>query len=108
MVRTVGVEEEMLLVDVRTTDGHGRSPGRCSCAPRAGSPRSAGVGVHGAVEGEFQQQQIETHTAPTADLDRAARARSGRWRSEAVAAAREDRVERRRARHLAAAGAPGR
>jgi carboxylate-amine ligase len=47
----------------------------------------AGVGVHGAVEGEFQQQQIEMHTAPAADLD-TLREEVRRWRRQAVDAAR--------------------
>ena len=29
----------------------------------------AGLGVRGALEGEFQQQMIETHTAPVESLD---------------------------------------
>ncbi|MBC7308111.1 MAG: glutamate--cysteine ligase, partial [Dietzia sp.] len=46
------------------------------------------LGVHGALEGEFQQQMIETHTAPVEsleDLDREVR----HWRSEAYTAARK-------------------
>lgn len=95
-MRTVGVEEEMLLVDVRTgrplalseqvlrraaERARERTPG----AVPAGA---AGVCTHGALEGEFQQQQIETHTAPAADLD-VLRSELRRWRGEAVAAARE-------------------
>ena len=105
-MRTLGVEEEMLLVDVH--NGRPRSvSGQLLVRAARRQPEVAGAGVHGAVEGEFQQQQIETHTAPVADLDDTAhrgqavalRGRRGRPR---------DRVERRRARHLAAARAPGR
>ena len=48
----------------------------------------AGLGVRGALEGEFQQQMIETHTAPVEsldDLDREVR----HWRKEASSAARQ-------------------
>ena len=85
MVRTLGIEEEMLLVDVR--NGRPR-PLSSLLLVRASHdpPEVAGVGVHGAVEGEFQQQQIETHTAPAATLP-ALRAEARRWRAEAIRAA---------------------
>jgi carboxylate-amine ligase len=52
------------------------------------NPAVAGLGVHGALEGEFKQQQIETHTRPvTALSDLADEVRH--WRSEAITAARE-------------------
>lgn len=87
MVRTLGVEEEMLLVDVR--NGRPRSvSGRMLVRAPHAPPEVAGVGVHGALEGEFQQQQIETHTAPAADLE-TLREEVLRWRGAAVAAARE-------------------
>lgn len=87
MARTMGVEEEMLLVDVR--NGRPRSvSGQLLVRAEGQPPPVAGLGVHGAVEGEFQQQQIETHTAPAADLD-VLRAEVLRWRREAFAAARE-------------------
>ncbi|GAB3056988.1 glutamate--cysteine ligase [Intrasporangium mesophilum] len=86
MVRTLGVEEEMLLVDVR--NGRPRSvSGQTLIRAAHQPPEVAGVGVHGAVEGEFQQQQIETHTAPAADLG-TLRDEIRRWRREAVDAAR--------------------
>jgi glutamate---cysteine ligase / carboxylate-amine ligase len=86
MVRTLGVEEEMLLVDIR--NGRPRSvSGRLLVRAAHHPPEVAGVGVHGAVEGEFQQQQIETHTAPAADLS-TLRCELRHWRGEAVAAAR--------------------
>ncbi|MFM6852229.1 MAG: glutamate--cysteine ligase [Terrabacter sp.] len=86
MVRTMGVEEELLLVDIST--GRPRSvSGQLLVRASHQPPEGAGVGVHGAVEGEFQQQQIETHTAPAADLD-TLRREVAHWRSEAVSAAR--------------------
>jgi carboxylate-amine ligase len=86
VVRTLGVEEEMLLVDIR--NGRPRSvSGQLLIRAAHRPPEVAGVGVHGAVEGEFQQQQIETHTAPAEDLD-TLRDEVRRWRLEAVSAAR--------------------
>jgi carboxylate-amine ligase len=87
MVRTLGVEEEMLLVDVR--NGRARSvSGQLLVRAAHKPPEVAGVGVHGALEGEFQQQQIETHTAPAADLG-TLHEELVKWRGAAVAAARE-------------------
>jgi glutamate---cysteine ligase / carboxylate-amine ligase len=86
MVRTLGVEEEMLLVDVRNGRPRSVSGQMLVRAPHP-APEVAGVGVRGALEGEFQQQQIETHTAPAADLD-SLRHELVHWRSEAVQAAR--------------------
>ncbi len=106
MVRTVGVEEEMLLVDVRTGRPRSVSGQMLGHAPRR-RPESAGVGVHGAVAGELQQQQIETRTAPAADLDRAPR-RGPEVALRGRRGGARGRLERRRARHLAAARAPGR
>jgi len=86
VTRTVGVEEEMLLVDIR--NGRPRSVSGQLLIRAAHQPVAvAGIGVHGAVEGEFQQQQIETHTAPSSDLE-TLRDEVRRWRREAVDAAR--------------------
>ena len=86
MARTMGVEEEMLLVDVR--NGRPRSvSGQLLVRAEGQPPPVAGLGVHGAVEGEFQQQQIETHTAPAADLETCA-PRCCAGAREAFAAAR--------------------
>ncbi len=85
-MRTLGVEEEMLLVDAR--NGRPRSVSGqvlMHTAPRP--PEVAGVCEHGALEREFQQQMIEMHTAPVADLD-GLRTEVRRWRAEAVKAAR--------------------
>ena len=85
-MRSLGVEEEMLLVDIR--NGRPRSVSGQLLIRAAHQPAAvAGVGVHGAVEGEFQQQQIETHTAPATDLE-TLRDEVWRWRREAVDAAR--------------------
>jgi len=85
MVRPLGIEEEMLLVDVR--NGRPRPLSSLLLVRAAHEPPEvAGVGVHGALEGEFQQQQIETHTAPAAALP-ALRAEVRLWRAEAIRAA---------------------
>lgn len=85
-MRTVGVEEEMLLVDVR--NGRPRSvSGQLVLRAAMDQAPDAGVGVRGALEGEFKQQMIETHTAPTADLDDLG-AEVRHWRGEAITAAR--------------------
>ncbi len=87
MARTIGVEEEMLLVDVHS--GRPRSvSGRLLVRAARTRPPGADDGVHGAVEGELQQQQIETHTAPVSDLLTLAR-EIRHWRGEAIAAARD-------------------
>jgi carboxylate-amine ligase len=86
MARTLGVEEEMILVDLH--HGHPR-PASGELLVHA-ARRANGLddsGLTGAVEGEFKQQQIETHTAPVADLTSLTREVS-RWRSEVAAAAR--------------------
>lgn len=86
MVRTLGVEEEMLLVDL--CNGHPVSvSGQLLVHAARQATGPDGDGVQGAVEGEFKQQQIETHTAPVADLTSLAREVS-RWRTEVAAAAR--------------------
>lgn len=83
----MGVEEEMLLVDIR--NGRPRSvSGRLLIRAAQQQAPVAGLGVRGALEGEFQQQQIETHTAPVADLG-TLRDEVRRWRAEAIAAARD-------------------
>ena len=87
MVRTLGVEEEMLLVDVRNGRPQSVSGQMLVRAPHQ-PPEVAGVSVDGALEREFKQQQIEAHTAPAADLD-TLRKEVLRWRGAAVAAARE-------------------
>ncbi|MEO7753421.1 MAG: glutamate--cysteine ligase [Terracoccus sp.] len=93
VTRTVGVEEEMLLVDIhsgrpRSASGQVlvRSARRQRSEPVDETGRATGA-VHGAVEGELQRQQIETHTAPVPDLGALA-AEVRLWRGRAIAAAR--------------------
>jgi carboxylate-amine ligase len=84
-MRTVGVEEEMLLVDIR--DGRAHSvQGQLVLRPALHTTR--GTEVSGAVEGEFQQQQLETQTAPVRQLEDLAH-EVRQWRSEAAARAKE-------------------
>lgn len=86
-MRTIGVEEEMLLVDVRTGRPRAVSARLLRDVVSPPSPAGVGLAVVGALEGEFQRQMIEFHTSPIADLaDLDAEVR--RWRSEAIAAAR--------------------
>lgn len=95
MIRTIGVEEESLLVDVGT--GHAVSVSdRVLAARHAPSPTPGGEPA-GAVEGELQRQQIETQTPPVstlAELDRQVRL----WRHTAARAAGDIGV------HVAAVG----
>lgn len=95
-MRTLGVEEEMLLVDARSglavpaSDRvlrYAAERAHEAAGARLSPERAPGVCGHGAVEGEFQQQMIETHTAPAAGLGDL-RSELWRWRGEAVAAAR--------------------
>ncbi|GAA2747653.1 glutamate--cysteine ligase [Terrabacter aerolatus] len=110
-MRTLGVEEEMLLVDARSGrplplaeqvlgraaeracergsrshEGSAASAAPAAKAAQAGLVDAAGGCAHGALESEFQQQQIETHTAPAADLG-ALRSELSWWRGEAAASA---------------------
>lgn len=87
-MRTVGVEEELLLVDIHTGQPRAVSAQLLRDSGAEPSHDGVGVGPRGALEGEFQRQMIEFHTAPVAtltDLDAEVR----HWRSEAIAAARE-------------------
>jgi carboxylate-amine ligase len=93
-IRTVGVEEEMLLVD--PPSGRALAVGsRLLAAATAdltggGLPMDAADGsgaVVGAIEAEFQQQMIEVHTRPVERLDDL-ETEVRHWRSVADAAAR--------------------
>lgn len=86
-MRTVGVEEEMLLVDVRTGQPLAVSAQLLRESGAKLTAEGVGVGPRGALEGEFQRQMVEIQTAPVselADLDAEVR----RWRAQAVSAAR--------------------
>ncbi|WP_109470976.1 carboxylate-amine ligase [Ornithinimicrobium cavernae] len=85
-MRTVGVEEELLLVDIR--DGRAQSvQGQLVLRSALGGSGMAAEGLGGAVEGEFQQEQLETHTAPVHSLSEL-EDQVRHWRSEAAEAAR--------------------
>lgn len=86
-VRTVGVEEELLLVDVATGQPLAVSAQLLREAGAELSAEGVGVGPRGALEGEFQRQMVEIQTAPVSELtDLDAEVR--RWRGRAVSAAR--------------------
>jgi carboxylate-amine ligase len=90
MTRTVGVEEELLVVDHesgRPVSVAGRVLGQAAVLP-GGRP---GDDDGGALEGEFKQQQVETDTPPRADLDEL-ETDLRRWRDVAVVAARREGV----------------
>jgi carboxylate-amine ligase len=83
-VRTVGVEEELLLVDTKT--GAPRSV--ASQVLRVARERGDADARGGSVGPELQQEQIETDTPPEEDLGRLA-VDLGEWRDKARAAAAE-------------------
>ena len=63
--RTVGVEEELLLVDPATASGEpelGRAAGRTPPQARRAAGRASSL------DKELFQHQLETRTEPTADL----------------------------------------
>lgn len=66
-MRTVGVEEELLLVDAGTGTPRAVSARLLTRAAEERLP-TGGSGVDGALTGEFQRQQIETNTAPVVNL----------------------------------------
>lgn len=62
--RTVGVEEELLLVSL--ADGAPRPLGQPVVAAAAGDPTQSGPG---GVEQELQREQVESNSEPTTDLE---------------------------------------
>ncbi len=87
--RTVGVEEELLLVDATT--GRARALARevLARAARDGDTdrgHATDAEPSGGIEGELQQEQIETQTPPVRDLGTLG-AELRRWRRRAAAAA---------------------
>lgn len=94
-VRSVGVEEELLLVDPRT--GQPRAvAGSVLRADQEAAAREAGPGAAGddgpeALTYELQRQQLETNTRPCHSLDELGR-ELRRWRSRAAAAAAREGV----------------
>jgi carboxylate-amine ligase len=84
-VRTVGVEEEMLLVDVST--GRPRAvAGRVIDAASSGRPPEAGS--EGGVEGELQRYMVEMQSSVCTDVAEVERELRG-WRHRVAVAARE-------------------
>ncbi len=81
MSRTLGVEEELLLVDPDSGEPQAVAAGALRSAADA-SDEGAGV------EGELMQQQLETGTAPVATAEELL-AELRRWRAEADGHARE-------------------
>ncbi len=86
MRRTVGVEEELLLVAPET--GRPVSVSGAVLAQAAGTLghdpfAKVGVVPRGAVEAEFQQQQLEIHTSPVDDLE-TLDAELRHWRGRAI------------------------
>lgn len=96
-MRTVGVEEELLLVDIH--DGRPRSVSgrillRAAQELGAADPDRAGTDLRGkgvvvgSIDAEFQREQLETRTAPVADLAEL-EGEIRHWRSRASNLARE-------------------
>ena len=79
-VRTVGVEEELLLVD--PDNGRPRALIGRAVPSALGAPSGPGVRVEGGLDTEFQRQQLETRTEPVATLA-ALRAEVASWRRAA-------------------------
>jgi carboxylate-amine ligase len=88
-MRTVGVEEELLLVDAKT--GHPRSVAprvlRTFARRRAGSVASDDL-LGGAMDHEFKREQLETYTAPHLQMS-ALETELRAWRARASAAAHD-------------------
>ncbi|MFE3675739.1 glutamate-cysteine ligase family protein, partial [Streptomyces griseus] len=85
MVRTVGVEEELLLVDEVSGEARALSSAVLAIAEKEADGESA-------FESELHRQQVEFSTHPCASMEELA-ASVRRWRTEAV-------------RHAPPAGAP--
>lgn len=83
-MRTVGVEEELLLVDAET--GRARSVAERVVNAVGGDANADGPG--GSLTKEFQEQQLETDTAPHTQMGEL-KAEIRGWRDLAIAAARE-------------------
>jgi len=80
MKRTMGVEEEFLLVGQ-----DGRPVAKAAEALEASGTTDSGGGT-GSLESEFMEEQLETATHPRAELDDlAAEIRAGRARAQEAA-----------------------
>jgi carboxylate-amine ligase len=80
IMRTFGVEEELLLVD--PDSGRPRALIGRAVPSAAGGPSAPGVRVEGGLDTEFQRQQLETRTEPVSTLA-AMRAEVVSWRRAA-------------------------
>lgn len=95
-MRTVGVEEEFLLVDARLDDSRPTAAEVLRLAsPLTGS--AAGDEPHGSLVAELKQQQVEANTSPHATMDSLA-SELVSWRTRAASAAE------RAGAHLMASG----
>ncbi|QIX28746.1 glutamate--cysteine ligase [Nocardioides sp. JQ2195] len=87
-MRTVGVEEELLLVDATTGAPRSVASQVLRVAKRRGETGEANDDVGGSLGPELQEQQVETDTPPVQDLG-LLEIELGRWREKARAAAAE-------------------
>lgn len=83
-MRTVGVEEELLLVDAET----GRARSVADRVVNAVGGESDDDSAGGSLTREFQEQQLETDTTPHTQMGQL-KAEIRQWRDKAIAAARE-------------------
>ncbi len=89
IMRSVGVEEELLLVDASSGRARALAGEVLARAERDGSTGAGAASadeVTGGIEGELQQEQVETQTSPVTDLSLLGR-ELRRWRARAAAAA---------------------
>jgi len=86
-MRTVGIEEELLLVDARTGVPTAVAAQVLNVADVHGEVGHDDL-EHGAMVHELQQQQLETYTPPESDMTRLA-ADLRAWRSRAIGRAAE-------------------
>lgn len=92
-MRTVGIEEELLLLDPATGVPVALAARVLEGADAPDAPDGADAPVGGNVEAELQQQQVEIDTEPRSDLDDLARElRGARARVERLARAAGARV----------------
>lgn len=95
-MRTVGVEEELLLLDADS--GTASAAATVVLAPLVSAQASAAAskqasGPGGTVEAELQQQQLEVDTPPLQELtELAAAIRAGRARADSLARRRDTRI----------------
>ncbi|KQY51707.1 MULTISPECIES: glutamate--cysteine ligase [unclassified Nocardioides] len=88
LFRTVGVEEELLLVDAETGAPRSTASHVLRVAARHGDGEADADDVGGSVGPELQEQQVETDTPPEEDLG-LLEIQLGTWREKARAAAAE-------------------